>query len=78
MEVPYFPLEETPPIVLKIFDEDKGDKKEFIGSAIINVAEGLNAGWIKLNELQVPIPVWTPLRYSKIYHLYEILSGLYI
>lgn len=64
MEVPCFKLEDMPPIVLKVFDQDEDEKKEFIGSSVINFEEGLRSNWIKLNETSLATPKWISLRYS--------------
>lgn len=69
LEVPSFTSEEEPPIVIKVYDEDEKNKKEFIGSAVINIEEGLKAGWIKRNDINIPTPIWLPLRYSILFLL---------
>lgn len=61
--MPLFDLNDMPPIVLRVYDED-AKKNEFIGSSTIYVEEGLKNGLIKINEANVPSPQWLPLRYS--------------
>ena len=73
LQVPSFESEEEPPLIIKVYDEDEKTKREFIGSAVINIQEGIKAGWIKMNELIMPTPIWLPLRYSIFFPLYFYL-----
>lgn len=70
--MPFFKLEDMPPIVLKMFDEDENNKNEFIGSSIVDFEEGLRLNWIKLNDTSLPTPAWIPLRYSTYFLIFLI------
>lgn len=57
-------LEECPPIIIKIYDYDEDGKKDFLGSAIVDVKQGVNEGFIRFNSKEKVIPKWINLKYS--------------
>ena len=58
-----FPKEESPPILLAMYDKDPIGK-EFIGSCLLNVQKGIQEGWIAWKEDRIPKPVWHELEYG--------------
>jgi hypothetical protein len=64
MPVPFFPMKDAPPIILKIYDHDTfGD--DFMGSCIVDLTEGIKEQFVYFNKLEVPKPSWLKLKYSK-------------
>ena len=65
MIIPLFDIEDSPPIVLKVFDDDTFGS-DFIGGAIVDITKGLKEGFVKLNTSDVPDPKWVQLKYSNL------------
>ena len=62
-------MEEAPPIILNMYDADdkKGISRDFLGAAIINIADGIKEGWIIYDSMKTPEPKFIDLQLSKIY-----------
>lgn len=58
-----FPFEECPPIILHMYDADTVGK-DFIGSCLLNVQQGVEKKWIAWKENYAPKPVWHDLEYG--------------
>lgn len=66
LQIPYFDAKDSPPIIVKLFDYDLIGR-DFLGSAVINVQDGIKEGWIFYNKAQLPEPRWIDLKYSIFY-----------
>ena len=58
-----FPPALSPPIIVKLFDYDRIGR-DFLGSAVVNVQDGIKEGWILYNKKVLPEPKWVELKYS--------------
>jgi len=65
MVVPYFPLDEMPPIIMKFYDKDLFSD-EYMGHQIISVKQGIAEGFINYHKSEVPEPQWIDISYGKI------------
>ena len=68
MKTMLFPkVEEYPPIIINMFDEDRllgKETREFIGSCMLDVQKGIEQKWISLNERETLKPVFHELEYG--------------
>lgn len=65
MQVPLMRPEDSPPLILRMYDEDV-TSDEFIGSVYINVEEAVNDGSIIFNKAEKPKPKWFNLKFSNL------------
>ena len=56
-------VEDSPPIILKIFDEDV-TSDDFVGSVFVYLDQGVKEGYITINQQNLPKPKWLPLKLS--------------
>lgn len=63
MQIPILKPEESPPIILRMYDEDV-TSDEFIGSVYINISEAVADGSIIFNKTDKPKPKWFNLKFS--------------
>lgn len=64
MQIPFFPEKQSPPIILSLYDYDVIGK-DFLGSVVVNVQDGIKEGWIMYNKPQLPEPKWVDLKYGE-------------
>lgn len=68
MQVPLMRPEDSPPLILRMYDEDV-TSDEFIGSVYINIQEAVNDGSIIFNKSEKPKPKWFNLKFSIFFRL---------
>jgi len=49
---------------VKLFDYDVIGR-DFLGSAVVNVQDGIKEGWIFYNKPNLPEPKWVDLKYGE-------------
>lgn len=63
MIVPFFGIDEMPPLIIKFYDKDKFGS-EYIGHRIISLQQGIIEGFVYFNKAEVPEPKWLDLNYG--------------
>ena len=63
MVVPYFSMEEMPPIIIKFFDKDL-ISDEYMGHKVIWIKTGIAEGYISYNKPEIPEPQWINISYG--------------
>ena len=63
MQIPLIRPEDSPPIILRMYDEDV-TTDEFIGSVYINTEEALKDGSLIFSKSEKPKPKWFNLKFS--------------
>lgn len=63
MIVPYFGIDEMPPLIFKMYDKDTF-KDEYMGHQIIYLDKGIHEGFVSFNQTSPPEPKWIDLDYG--------------
>ena len=63
MVAPLFDIEHSPPIIIKVFDDDTFGS-DFMGGAVLDITHGIKEGFVKFNSTESPEPTWVDLYFS--------------
>ncbi len=68
MRIPFFSVEEAPPIIFNMYDADdkKGEKRDYLGGAVISIEDGIKEGWIVYDSVAIPEPKFLDLYLSRL------------
>lgn len=64
MRVPVDKLEDSPPLLVKLYDWDEFSSDDLIGVCYINLSKAFLEKSLLVNMNQIPTPKWYPLKYS--------------